>query len=154
MSITKNSVVSIHYTLKNDNGDIIDKSEENNPLSFIFGIGSIIAGLEKELLGKVVGDNFDTRIDPKEGYGERRDELIQVVPKQDLGDIEDLQEGMQLQGQSENGDVMIFTVAKVDGDNSTLDANHPLAGGARNCSVEVVAIREATQEELDHGHVH
>ena len=154
MSISKNKVVSIHYTLKNDNGDIIDKSEKDSPLSFIFGIGSIIAGLEKELEGKAVGDKFDTRIDPKEGYGERRDELVQVVPKEHLGDIEELQEGMQLQGQSENGDIMIFTVAKIEGNNITLDSNHPLAGVALNFSVEVVEVRDATSEEIDHGHVH
>lgn len=154
MTIKEKTVVSIHYTLTNDNGDVIDTSDDGKPLSFISGLGALIPGLEKELMGKSTGAKFNTRIEPAEAYGERRDELVEKVPRDQLGNIPDLKPGIQLQGQADNGQVLTFTVIAMDDQTVTLDSNHPLAGVALNFAVEVVGIREPTSEELDHGHVH
>ena len=152
MEIQTKKVVAIHYTLKNDAGEVMDSSQGQQPLSYIQGIGMLIPGLEKELEGKKVGDKLQVVIEPKDAYGERDDQLSRVVPKGHFpsGDI---QEGMKLQVGSD-ARPMVVIVTKVEGDEVTVDANHPMAGIRLHFDVEVTEVRDATQEELDHGHVH
>lgn len=155
MNITKNKVALIHYTLKDDNGSVLDSSEGKDPLAYIQGIGNLIPGLEEELEGKVAGDKLETSIAPEKGYGERTDQNVHVVPLSSFqpdGD-EKLQEGMQVKVETNQG-VSIADVAKIEGEDVTLDLNHPLAGETLHFNVEVVDVREATKEELDHGHAH
>jgi FKBP-type peptidyl-prolyl cis-trans isomerase SlyD len=153
MQIADKKVVYIHYTLKDKEGMVLDSSSQETPLAYIHGMGDIIPGLEKALAGKSEGDKFNINIEPEEAYGQRNEMLVQTVPRSAFQGVEDLQEGMQFQAQTPNGPQMI-TVTEVEMDQVTVDANHPLAGETLDFDVEVVDIREATEEELDHGHVH
>lgn len=154
MTIEANRVVSIDYTVKDDDGKTIDTSEGREPLSFIFGNGSIIPGLEKELSGKSGGDEFSVSLNPDDGYGSYDDALILEVPKDRFDGAGEIQEGVQVQAEREDGGVQIMTVKTVGDATITLDGNHPLAGMTLHFDVSVRGVREATAEELDHGHVH
>ena len=153
MTIQDNYVVAIDYTLKDKTGKVLDSSDGGQPLYYLHGNKNIIPGLEKELTGKKETDQLDVVIAPEDGYGERNDALMTQVTKEELAGVPDLEVGVQLQAQTAQG-VQIFTVAAIEGDNVTLDGNHPLAGEELHFSVTVKSIREATKEELDHGHVH
>lgn len=153
MIIKKEQVVTIHYTLKDKEGTVIDSSKGEQPLTYIQGIGNIISGLEAKLEGKKVGENIDAVIEPKDAYGEIIKEMIQVVPKSGFEGDDELQEGIQVQVETDNG-AIIARVVKIEGDDVTLDLNHPLAGETLFFNVDVVDIRPATSEELEHGHVH
>lgn len=154
MKIETNKVVSIDYTLKNDQGKVLDSSEGNEPLSFIYGNGNIISGLESALEGKSSGDELSVSIEPKDAYGEYDDTKMFEVGKEQFQDPTKVQEGMQVQGQTADGQVQIFTIKTIGEEKVTLDANHPLAGETLHFDVAVTDVRDATQEELDHGHVH
>ena len=143
----------MHYTLKDDQGIVLDSSEGKTPLAYIQGAGNIIPGLEKQLEGKAIGDKINAVVAPEEGYGTRHDNLVQVVSSQGFQGDEELTEGMQVQVETNNG-VSIALVTKIDGEDVTLDLNHPLAGMTLHFDVEITNVREATSEELDHGHVH
>ena len=149
MQIADNTAVSIHYTLTNDDGETLDSSIGSDALTYLHGKGNIIAGLEQALNGKAVGDKFNVRIEPEEAYGLFMEERIQVVPRQLFQGIDDLEVGMQF-----HADVGIITIIDIDGNDITIDGNHPLAGVALTFDVEVVDIREATADELAHGHIH
>jgi len=149
----QNSVVLMDYTVKDDEGNLIDTSAGQDPLAFILGMGNIIPGLERAFIGKKKGDSFQVRVKPDEGYGERDEALVEVVPRAQFGGIKDLRPGMQLQAQTDD-EVMVVTVVKLTDKEVTVDANHPLAGKILNFDVAVVDVRTATQEELAHGHVH
>lgn len=149
MKVEKNKVVSIHYTLTDNDGNQIDSSVGKEPLAYIHGVGGLIPGMEEGLEGKAVGAKFDIKVSPEKGYGEKNDKLVQNVPRSAFGDQE-VKPGMQFRTQ----DNQVVTVTKVGLDNVTIDGNHPLAGVDLNFDVEVIEIREATSEELDHGHVH
>jgi FKBP-type peptidyl-prolyl cis-trans isomerase SlyD len=153
MSITQDQVVSIHYTLKDEAGGIIDRSAEGEPLTYLHGHGNLIPGLERELTGKSTGDRLEVRIAPADGYGEYDRRLVQRVPRRSLKGIASVQVGMQLHAQTPQG-TRAVTVTQLSGDMVTLDANHPLAGKTLHFQVEVAAVRAATAEELSHGHVH
>lgn len=153
MTIQDNCVVAIDYTLKDKNGNVLDSSSGKDPLYYLHGKRNIIPGLEKELTGKKQDDELTVVVSPDEGYGQRQDALMTEVSKQELAGVPNLEVGIQLQAQTAQG-VQIFTVAAIDGDTVTLDGNHPLAGEELHFSVTVKSVREATQEELDHGHVH
>ena len=153
MKIEDNKVVEMHYHLTDEKGAVLDSSQGREPLSYIHGAGNIIIGLEKQLNGKVAGDKVNAVVIPAEGYGERDDNLVQVVPKSGFQGDEELKVGMQVQVGTEQGN-NIATVAKIEGEDVTLDVNHPLAGVTLTFDVEVVEIRDATKEELEHGHVH
>lgn len=153
MQIAKNTVVTIDYTLTNDDGQVIDTSSNSQPLAYIHGTGSIIPGLEAALEGKDKGEEVKVSIPPEQAYGERDDELKQVVPKDRFDGVDKLEPGMQFQAQSEGG-VRIVTISAVEGDDVTVDANHPLAGETLHFEVAVREVREASAEELEHGHVH
>ncbi|QIT54720.1 peptidylprolyl isomerase [Aquisalimonas sp. 2447] len=153
MQIAKDKVVAIDYTLKDDDGSVLDTSEGKEPLAYLHGSGNIIPGLEKALEGKAQGDEVNVQVPPEEAYGERRDDLQQVVPRSLFQGVDELQVGMQFQAQSEGGE-QIVTIAGIDGDDITVDANHPMAGVPLNFEVKVVEVREATDEEKEHGHAH
>lgn len=156
MTITENKVVLIHYTLKDNSGEVLDSSEGNDPLAYIHGIGNLIIGLEEALEGKTVGEKVKVSVAPEKGYGEREDELVHIVPLSGFieGDDEDqLVEGMQVKVETNDG-ISIAEVVKIEGDDVTLDLNHPLAGETLHFDVEIVDIREATKQELEHGHAH
>ena len=153
MTITKDHVVEIDYKLTNDDGQVLDTSEGAAPLAYLHGHNNIVMGLEKELEGKKEGDNFQAKVNPSEGYGDRVEQLVSQVPKDEFSTIPDLQEGMQLQAQTEQG-FQIFTVVKIDGDTVTVDGNHPLAGQTLHFEVTVKSVRAASDEEIAHGHVH
>lgn len=152
--IEKDHVVSIHYTLKDDDGVVIDSSEGQEPLVYLHGAGNIIPGLEAALTGKVLGDALNVSIAPADAYGEKEDELIQVVPRHLFQGADELEAGMQFQAQAPNGGVQVIQVLDVQDEDVTIDANHPLAGKTLHFSVAVEAVRDATAEELEHGHVH
>ncbi len=146
-------VVSMHYTLTDNDGQVLDKSEES-PLTYLHGAGNIIPGLEKALLGKVQGDSLQVTINPAEAYGEFVPQLVQTVNRQAFQGIDNIHVGMILQAQDHQGNTRAIVVKSIDGDDITIDANHPLAGKTLNFDVNVVQVREATPEEVDHGHVH
>jgi len=143
----------MHYQLASEDGTILDSSEGREPLSYIHGKGNIIVGLEDQLNNKGAGDKFKAVIAPADGYGERDDKLMQVVPKSGFQGDEELKEGMQVQIGTEQG-TSIASVVKIDGEDVTLDINHPLAGVTLHFDIEVVGVRDASKEELEHGHVH
>jgi FKBP-type peptidyl-prolyl cis-trans isomerase SlyD len=126
MKIGENSVVSIDYTLKGDDGTVIDTSEGREPLSFVFGIGTIIPGLEKELDGKTAGETFAVTIAPEDGYGEYDDSRMVEVPKEHIEGADGMSEGVQVQAQREDGGIEILTVASIGEKTVILDGNHPL----------------------------
>lgn len=154
MQIAENSVVSIHYTLTNDAGETLDTSDGREPLVYLHGAQNIIPGLENELTGKTVGDAFDVTIQPEDAYGIVNPELIQTVPHSAFEGVEKVEPGMQFQARGDDGNTQLITVTEVAESGVTVDGNHPLAGQVLNFSVQVEEIREASQEELEHGHVH
>ena len=154
MKVGKDKVVLMHYTLKNDGGDVIDSSDGADPLPFLQGHGNIIPGLESALEGSKVGDKLDVSIKPEEGYGERMKDAIQEIPSSALKGVDEVKVGMQLQSQDKDGNAFLVNVTKIEDDKITVDANHPLAGQTLHFSVSIESIRKAEAEELSHGHVH
>lgn len=153
MHIEKNRVVLIHYTLTNDAGETLDSSAGRDPLAYLHGNGNLIPGLEAELAGHTAGEKMNVRIAPGDGYGEVDPALVQDVPRAAFRDISDIQVGMRFQTQSARGPQVVVVTAVTD-DAIRVDANHPLAGQHLNFAVEITEVREASQEELAHGHVH
>jgi FKBP-type peptidyl-prolyl cis-trans isomerase SlyD len=153
MQIANNSVVSFHYTLTDDNGQVLDSSQGREPLVYLQGVGQIVPGLEKAMDGRKVGDQFKVDVAPEEGYGVHHAELVQEVPREAFQGVEDIQPGMQFQGRGPQG-VINVTVTKVEDGKVHIDGNHPLAGQTLHFDVEVTEVRPASEEELSHGHVH
>jgi len=154
MQIAKHTVVSMHYTLTGDDGQVIDSSQGADPLVFLQGAGNIIPGLDNALIGKSAGDSLDVRVVPEEGYGVIDEHLIQQVPREMFQGVDTIEPGMTFQAQDQSGYIQRVEVKSVDGDTVTIDANHPLAGQHLNFAVTIVEVRAATEEEIDHGHVH
>lgn len=152
MQIAQNTAVTIHYTLTNNQGEELDSSIGGEPLVYLHGTGNIIPGLENALTGKSVGEKLDVSIAPDQAYGERDDSMIQIVSKKMFDDM-DIEIGMQFHADVSYG-AGIITITAIDGDDVTIDGNHPLAGVGLNFSVEVVDVRPATADELSHGHIH
>ncbi len=153
MQISQNKVVTIDYTLTDDQGRVIDSSKGKEPLAYIHGVGNIIPGLEKALEGKLVGDALNVEVAPEQAYGERNDALVEVVSRAQFAGVESLAVGMQFQTDGGQGPVIV-TVVAIEDESVTIDGNHPLAGVVLNFDVVVVGIREADEAELSHGHVH
>jgi FKBP-type peptidyl-prolyl cis-trans isomerase SlyD len=153
MQIATNCVAYIHYTLKDDAGTVIDSSSGGEPLAYLHGAGNIVPGLEKALEGKQAGEKLSVKVAPEQGYGVRDEAMVQQVPRRSFQGVRDLKAGMQFQAQTEQGPVAV-TVTQVQGDMVTVDGNHALAGVTLNFDIEVAKVREATPEELIHGHVH
>jgi len=154
MKIDKDHVVTLHYTLTNDQGETLDTSSGGEPLAYLHGGMGIIPGLEKELTGKAVGDQFVVVIRPEDAYGEIREDLYDQVPREAFGDIDKIEVGMQFQAGDPSGNTRMVTIKAVEGEVVTVDANHPLAGQVLHFDVKIEDIRPATPEELEHGHPH
>lgn len=153
MLIGQNSVVSIDYELTNDAGEVLDASPAGEPLTYLHGASNIIPGLENELTGKAVGSQFKVTVQPEQGYGTHQPQLVQTVPRDAFPDPDDIQTGMRFSAQSDNGTLSVVVTGVTDKE-VTVDANHPLAGQVLHFSVNVTSVRDATSEEIAHGHVH
>jgi FKBP-type peptidyl-prolyl cis-trans isomerase SlyD len=153
MQIAQNAVAAFHYTLTDDEGQVIDSSKGREPLTYLHGGGQIVPGLEKQMEGRGAGDKFTADVTPEEGYGVHHAELLQEVPREAFQGVEDIQPGMQFQGRGPQGEINV-TVTKVEDGKVFIDGNHPLAGKTLHFDIEVTNVREATGEELEHGHVH
>lgn len=152
MEITDSRVASIHYTLTNDAGEVIDKSPAEAPLTYLHGAGNIVPGLEKALSGKQAGDSLKADVAPEEAYGPRHEQMIQTVPSSAFQGVDSVKPGMQFEARTEKGPLLV-TVTKVEPEEVTVDGNHPLAGQNLHFAVEVADVREATDEEKQQGHV-
>jgi len=153
MQIEQNSVVTLHYTLKDNDGNIIDQSDDGSFL-YMHGAMNIIPGLENALAGKSAGDEFSVTVSPEEGYGAKDPERIQEVPKEMFDNADEIKPGVQFHAQGPDGNAVVVTVVEVKDEAVIIDGNHALAGVDLNFSVAVVDVREATEEEISHGHVH
>ena len=153
MSITQDQVVTLHYTLRDDAGEIIDSSADGEPLAYLHGHGNLVPGLERELSGKRAGDTLQVAVSPADGYGEYDQALVQRVPRRTLKGLANPRVGLRLQAQTGQG-TRALTITQIAGDLVTLDGNHPLAGKNLHFQVEVAGVRAASEAELSHGHVH
>ncbi|MDA0152862.1 peptidylprolyl isomerase [Vibrio sp. Makdt] len=153
MKIEKNVVVSVAYQVKLEDGVVVDQSTAEAPLDYLHGHNNLITGLEKELEGKVAGDKFSATVTPEDAYGEHNDALVQRVPADVFQGVEQIEVGMRFLADTDQGPIPV-EVTEVDGDEVVVDGNHMLAGQTLTFDVEVVAVREATEEEVQHGHVH
>ncbi len=149
MQISKNKVAAIHYTLRDNEGTVLDSSDGRDPLLYIQGIGNLILGMEEGLEGKAKGEKVQLKIAPEKGYGVLNPELVQQVPMKAF-EGQEVKEGMRFN--TNQGEVV--TITEVSTDSVTVDGNHPLAGVELNFDVEVMDVREATADEISHGHVH
>ncbi|MEW5757191.1 MAG: peptidylprolyl isomerase [Pseudomonadota bacterium] len=154
MQIDNLKVVTLDYTLKDDAGTVLDSTEGRGDFAYLHGARNIIPGLENALNGKSVGDSLQVHITPADAYGEKNEELVHTVPRDMFETDTEIQVGMQFHAQSTSGQMMVVTVVEVSADEITVDGNHPLAGVPLNFDVKVVDVRDATAEEIAHGHVH
>ncbi len=152
MNLENDKVGLFEYTLTDETGETLDASN-GNPLAYLHGHNNLIPGLEKEMAGKTVGDKFTATVAAAEAYGERVEQLVQTVPAAMFQGVESIEVGMRFEAQSEQG-MHSVEVTEIDGDQVTVDGNHPLAGLALTFDIEVINVREATAEEIEHGHAH
>ncbi|MEH6452941.1 MAG: peptidylprolyl isomerase [Psychromonas sp.] len=153
MKITNDSVVSIHFGVAEVDGNALDSTENGAPLEFIQGSHYLVPGLEAELEGKQVGDKFDVTLEAENAYGLFQDELVQQVPRDLFEGVDAIEVGMSFQAETDQGPRTV-EVTEVTEDSVSIDANHPLAGMSLQFVGEVVSVRAATAEELEHGHIH
>ncbi len=154
MNIQEKSVVVIHYTVKDVKGKELDSSYGDEPLAYIQGTETILPVLEEKLEGKKKGDKLDVKLKVEQAYGPRNEELIEVVGRDQFEEDMEIHEGLEFTYADEDDELRSVRVLKVDKDEITIDGNHPFAGLDLNFTVEVMDVREATAEELEHGHVH
>jgi len=153
MNIDNNTVVTLQFTLTDADGSTIHETTADEPMVYLHGWGELIDGLERELTGKAAGDELDITVTPDDAYGEIDSELIRVYHQDDFGDAE-MTVGMELQGKDPDGNFRLLRVIKVEGDDVTVDMNHPLAGKTITFSIRIEDVREATESEIGHGHAH
>jgi FKBP-type peptidyl-prolyl cis-trans isomerase SlyD len=153
MQIDSQKVVTLNYTLTDNAGNVIDQSNDSS-FAYLHGASNIIPGLENALHGKQAGEEMNVSVSPQEGYGERDGSKTQSVPKTMFPEDSEIEPGMQFHAQGPDGSMLVVTVASVGEDTVTVDGNHPLAGVHLNFAVEIVDVRDATQQEIEHGHVH
>jgi FKBP-type peptidyl-prolyl cis-trans isomerase SlyD len=153
MQVTKDKVVTIDYTLTGPQGEVLDSSQGREPLAYLHGRGGIIPGLEGALEGKAEGEQLSVTVPPEQGYGQRDEKMIAAVPRERFKGVNDIRPGMQFQANTEAGP-RVVTVLGVDDQSVRVDANHPLAGVPLKFDVKVVGVRDASNEELNHGHAH
>ena len=153
MKITKHAVVTVNYTLKNDKGETLDSSEGKEPMTYLHGVGGLIPGLETEMEGKEKSAKFSVTVQPENAYGNYDEKLLKLVSKDGFQGDEEMKVGMQVQLDTEHGPAMAV-VSKIDDTEVTLDLNHPLADAVLSFDIEVIDVREGTEEEISHGHVH
>ncbi len=152
--IGKNSVVTLNYTLTDDAGKVLDSSDGSKPMMYLHGSGQIVPGLEKALVGKTDGDALKVRVEPAEAYGEVIPNGMKTIERAAFEGVDVVEVGMAFEAQAPDGSAQHIMVTKVEGDNVTIDINHPLAGVALNFDVKIENVRDATKEELEHGHSH
>jgi len=153
MKIAKNNVVVMHYAVSDSEGTLIDSSYDEKPMEIIQGTGYLIPGLDDALIDHETGDKFEVTVACEQAYGERHDDYVQTVPREVLAGVEDLALGTQLRATTDDGEQTVIVI-DVQDDVITVDGNHPLAGLDLSFDVEIIEVREATAEELQHGHVH
>ena len=153
MQVESQKVVILNYTLTDIEGTVIDQSTDSS-FAYLHGANNIIPGLENALHGKKAGDEMNVSVSPQEGYGERDDTKTQSVPKEMFPEDAEIEPGMQFHAQGPNGEAIVVNVTSVEDDAVTVDGNHPLAGVHLNFAVEIIEVRDASQEEIEHGHVH
>ncbi|PIJ51226.1 peptidylprolyl isomerase [Erwinia sp. OLTSP20] len=153
MKVAKDLVVSLAYQVRTEDGVLVDESPVSAPLDYLHGHGSLISGLEKALEGREVGDKFDVNVGANDAYGQYDDNLVQRVPKDVFMGVDELQVGMRFLAETDQGPVPV-EITEVEDDHVTVDGNHMLAGQNLHFNVEVMGLREATEEEIAHGHVH
>ncbi|MGJ8691942.1 MAG: FKBP-type peptidyl-prolyl cis-trans isomerase [Thalassotalea sp.] len=153
MKIEENKVAVIHYAVSDSDGTLIDSSYDHAPLSVIYGSGYLIPGLESALKGHQAGDKFEAQVPADDAYGQRNDSFVQQVPKEMFGDLEELEVGTQFRAETDHGEQTVIIV-DISEDAVTVDGNHPLSGLDLVFDVEVLEVRDATEDELAHGHVH
>ncbi|MFT5756620.1 MAG: FKBP-type peptidyl-prolyl cis-trans isomerase SlyD [Alteromonadaceae bacterium] len=153
MKISENKVVVLHYAVSDSEDTLIDSSYDHSPLSIIQGTGYLIPGLEDALIDHVTGDKFEVEVSADQAYGQREDGYVQTVPKDMFGSIEDLAVGAQLRATTDDGEQTVMVIDMTE-DEITVDGNHPLAGIDLKFEVDILEVREATADELAHGHVH
>ncbi|MFT5199884.1 MAG: FKBP-type peptidyl-prolyl cis-trans isomerase SlyD [Planctomycetota bacterium] len=153
-TIVDGSVVTIHYKLTLEDGQVIDSSEGQEPMAYLHGANGLVPGLESALGGKAEGEKLEVKVTPKEGYGELDPEGVQEVPRNAFPDDADLTAGVQFQATDQDDNPIMGTIEAADDKIVKVDFNHPLAGKTLNFDVEVVSIRAATAEEQEHGHAH
>ena len=153
MTLAKNIVPSIAYQVRTQDGVLVDEAPVEQPLEYLHGHSNLVIGLENALEGKAVGDTFEVRVKPEEGYGIYNDNMVQRVPKDVFMGVDELEVGMRFIADTDIGSLPVV-ITEIDGDEVVVDGNHMLAGQELLFSVEVVATREATLEEIAHGHIH
>lgn len=153
MQIGDRTVATFHYTLTDDSGRVLDSSVGGEPLSYLHGSGQIVPGLERQMAGRGAGDKFTADVAPEEAYGVSDPQLVQVVPRGQFQGVDDLEVGMQFHADTGQHSTPV-TITRIEGDDVTVDANHPLAGQALHFAIEVTDVRDASLEELTHGHAH
>jgi FKBP-type peptidyl-prolyl cis-trans isomerase SlyD len=153
MKISENKVVVLHYAVSDSEDTLIDSSYDHSPLSIIHGTGYLIPGLEDALTDHVEGDKFEVEVSAENAYGDRHDEFVQTVPKSMFESVEDLEVGSQLRATTDDGEQTVIVIDVTD-EEITVDGNHPLAGIDLKFDVEILEVRDATEDELQHGHVH
>ncbi|MCG6871585.1 MAG: peptidylprolyl isomerase [Gammaproteobacteria bacterium] len=154
MKIGEKCVVAIHYRLTDEEGIELDSSAGQDPLNYLHGAQGLIPGLERELDGHVAGDKLSVTVQPEDAYGTVDPELMQTVPRSAFGEVKDLEPGMQFEASGPDGQVQRVVVEKVSDDDVTINGNHPLAGRVLHFEVSIESVREASEEEVAHGHVH
>lgn len=152
MQIADNAVVSIHYTLTDDAGTVLDSSQGKQPLAYLHGAGNIVPGLEQALTGRQAGDTFKVDVPPEQGYGPTNPALVQTVPLSSFQGVEKIEPGMRFTARGPQGEMAIVVTA-VTGDQAVVDANHPLAGRTLHFAIEVTDVREASEQERNDGQV-
>jgi len=153
MQIVDGKVVAFHFTLTNAQGQVIESSADQDPLTYLHGHGNIVPGLEQALTDKVAGDTFTVTLPPEEAYGLYEEDLVETASRSAFEGVAELEVGMQFQAQYASGH-RVITITQVEADEVTIDGNHPLAGETLTFQVEVAEVRDATEEELDHDHAH
>ena len=154
MNVSKDKVVTANYVLKNIDGELLDESTPENPMAYLHGSGDVAEGLENALEGKVIGDNINVTLKPDEAYGDYDEALVQEVSKEMFSDIDELEEGLIFQAETPDGEIREYEIVSIEGDKVTIDSNHPLAGETLVFDIDITDIREATAEEIEHGHIH
>lgn len=153
MQIGDQKVVTLHYILTDSEGRLIDKSDDGS-FAYLHGASNIIPGLEDALAGRSTGDEVTVAVAPEDGYGARNDAMLQQVPKSMFEDGSQIAVGSQFQAQGPNGEMLVVTVVEIEDEHVVVDGNHPLAGVDLHFSVTIVDVRDASTEEIEHGHAH
>jgi FKBP-type peptidyl-prolyl cis-trans isomerase SlyD len=154
MSIQADHVVEIHYTLTNDQKEVLDSSRGSTPLPYLHGHGNIVPGLERALLGKAIGDKLTVTVSASDGYGEYDARLKKELPRSAFPKDSPVEVGAMFEASGPEGDTIVIRIVELNAETVHVDGNHPLAGQALNFDVEIVSIRPATKSELEHGHAH